>query len=221
MNKPAEFLHIQPTDRPRVNCSVVIATFGANSFWLVARDLAWKIIDSQYIPPHEVICVHGETLAEARNYGAEVAETDWLIFLDADDDLDPLYCYEMMQGEGDIRRPSVIGFQQEEYGRVYIDPEPVMGSRYPLIQRNFLIVGCMVNRDIFLHVGGFDEWPVLEDWAMWLKCVCFGDASIEDVPKAIYRINDNHGRNKHPDIDKVAKKIRSRYSAAYLARKGS
>lgn len=206
----------EPNHRSRVGCSVIIGTYGDIAWYYQARSLAGKVTQGQYVPPHEVICVHADTLAEARNEGANRARTDWLIFLDADDELDPMYCYEMMRIEsGALRRPSVLGFMD---GR-QLDPEPVLGSRYPLLQRNFLIIGTMVNRDIFMSVGGFDdEYPCLEDWELWLKCVCYGDADIVDCPKAIYKINTpTDGRNGHPDQDQIAKKIRRKYATVWQA----
>lgn len=204
----------------RVGCSVIISTYGASDWYSRAFALAKTVAHGQYVPPHEIIVAHGETLAEARNFGGERAETDWLVFLDADDDLDPMYCYEMMQLEqGEIRRPSVLGFKNGER----LDPEPVIGPRYPLVQRNFLIIGCMVNRDIFRSVGGFDpKLPCLEDWDLWLRCVCYGEAEIVDCPKAIYHIHTpENGRNSHPKSHEVAKNIRRKYATVYRARGSS
>lgn len=140
----------------------------------------------------EVLRSHASTLQDARNNGAEEATGEWLVFLDADDELDVGYVEAMLDGDGDIRQPSTLGIvdgQPDDY--------PVLIPRRNLLEANFLVIGSMVRRSLFLDVGGFDDYPILEDWGLWLKLWIEG-AQIGSAPEAIYRVHVNqHGRNNH------------------------
>src|SRR5688500_13383139 len=92
---------------------VVIATFGNRDAWETLARKATHSALNQSQPADGVIWYHGDTLQEARNTGAERLGTDWLIFLDADDELDPLYVESMAGSSGDIRQPSTIGFYED------------------------------------------------------------------------------------------------------------
>lgn len=198
--------------------TIIIGTYGSAEWQRRGLILA-KNMRAKQTYPAVVMAHHGEDLQSARNLGAASATTNWLVFLDADDALDDYYCEAMSRTAGllshhnAILRPSVRGFRGEDW----LDPMPVMGKTYPLIQRNFLTIGSMVSRYLFQAVGGFDAWPCLEDWALWLKCVCESHATIFDVPDAVYFINDEHERNQHADIDAVAHEIRNLYRGRYQA----
>lgn len=161
--------------------SVVIGTYGDEEHWKPFVDRASRSAASQ---PCEVIHSHHKTLAMARNAGAELATGDWLIFLDADDELSPGYVEAMLAVPGDVRRPSTLGISPDGTE----DDEPVLIPRKPLIDGNFIVIGAMVERERFLRLGGFNELPILEDWELWIRFAVDG-AEIVDVPDAIYRVN--------------------------------
>ncbi|MBK6580440.1 MAG: glycosyltransferase [Sandaracinaceae bacterium] len=56
---------------------------------------------------HDAVHVHGKTLAAARNIGAQAATTEWLVFLDADDELSEGYCDAILAADGDLRAPAL------------------------------------------------------------------------------------------------------------------
>lgn len=187
--------------------SIILGTYGDEWWKDEAEKLAIDTINSQG-EDCEVVRYHGETLAEARNHAARDANGDFLIFLDTGDALDPGYVTAMRAAKGDIRRPAVRGFTRDGF----IEDAPVLTPPpKSLFDRNYIVIGAAVRREMFFQVDGFSELPVLEDWDLWLKIVSFCDARVEDVPDAVYLINDSHDRNKHPDIDQVARGIRRRF----------
>lgn len=169
--------------------SIVIGTYGDRDLWASISQRAFDSAAAQTVSA-EVIRSHGDTLQEARNYGAEEATGEWLIFLDADDELDSRYVEAMLRAEGDIRQPSTLGIEDG-----VPDEFSVLIPRRNLLEANFLVIGSMVRRNLFLEVGGFDDYPILEDWALWLKLWVNG-ATIGAAPDAIYKVHVNRdGRN--------------------------
>lgn len=188
--------------------SVVVGTFGDYGVWRAYAERAIASIDRQTVRPLEVLHIHDADLATARNSGAAMANGDWLIFLDADDELDPGYLEAMEKATGDIRRPATLGVTDG-----LEDSEACMIPRKPLLQANFIVIGAMVQRDRFLRVGGFDPaLLVLEDWDLWLRMAIDG-AEIVDVPDAIYRVNvRSDSRNQDQGLHhETYRRIRSKY----------
>jgi hypothetical protein len=192
--------------------TVVIGTYGADEWKHRAATLATEVFETQTFTP-EIVWAHRDSLAEARNTGAEAAKGDWLVFLDADDKLEADFCswidyyrrHDALQA--DVFQTCVMGFNTEGF----IEDAPVLiPQKYPLIHGNYLTIGSPVRREKFLEVGGFDEWPMLEDWALWLKCEKAG-ALFSSMPEAVYYINDDHERNVSAQDYKIAQSIRRTY----------
>lgn len=179
--------------------SVIIATFG-NKQWMERSDRAFDSAQNQTQPALDIRRVHGETLAAARNEGAKLARGEWLIFLDADDELDPGYIEAMTKAvESTMHRSDYRTFlyQPATLGIVdgVPDPEPVLIPQRPLNEGNFMVIGTMMSRRIFDEVGGFEEWDAFEDWDLFCRCHNAG-AGFYPVPEAIYRVHVNpKGRN--------------------------
>lgn len=199
------------TPKPKV--SVIVATFGYDEpGWIDTYDGEgyWQDTDEDWLEDHpwevlaqkavksintnrddhrvEVIRVYGETLAKARNEGASRARGEWLIFLDADDELDENYIANMYAAavylKGDIFKPSTLGM----YDNGEVDKTPVLIPKRNLLRANHIVIGAMVRKTMFEAAGGFMELPALEDWDLWLRCVLMHDAKVVEVPTAIYRV---------------------------------
>lgn len=181
--------------------SVVVSTFGDESW----KGLAQRAIDSalrQSMAAEDVYYNHCDTLHEARNLGAEQAKGDWLVFLDADDELDYSYIEEMHRvilDEGYSRpwlvQPHTLGVQGGKE-----DPHAVLIPKRNLIDANYLVIGTAVRRDQFLRVGGFRDLPLYEDWDLWLRCVMDGAKVTSSL--AIYRIHVNDNSRNMPAREK-------------------
>lgn len=194
--------------------AVVIGTFGDDQWFNRGDQLRADIGIYQTVRPI-VIHSHEDSLQGARNGGALQAPESvrWLVFLDADDDLDAHFVETLLEykGDADILQTAVRGFALGEDGwtREWLDPVPVLHQqKYPLKTTNFLSIGSPIKPETFWVAGGFGDWPVLEDWDLWLRCYSRG-AQFDELYDAVYFINDAHSRNCHPDIDNIARQIRA------------
>lgn len=192
-----------------MEATIIIATYGGSE-WARLAEKATASAREQTVPA-QVIPLHAQTLAQARNSAAYMASTEWLIFCDADDTLDPRYVEKMLEPLDDstLRQPSTLGV----YPDGAEDSTPVLIPARPLDQSNYLVIGSMCKREAFLDVGGFDDsLPVLEDWDLWLRLWKAG-AVIGARPEAIYRVGVNpNSRNQDRGVhNRYYNKIRRRY----------
>lgn len=138
----------------------------------------------------DVILATGRTLAESRNAGARAASSEWICFLDADDELEHGFVEAMARASADVRVPAwrqCRGLRRRD--AIAIEPGP-------LLDANMLPIGCVLRRELFLEVGGFLEWPILEDFCLWQRCEVAG-ATFELVADAVYAAHVTSGsRNR-------------------------
>ena len=91
-----------------MDVSIVVATFGDNSWINIADNFALASAKGHFWNT-PIVRVHGgSTLAEARNAAADLVRTEWICFLDADDELYPGYFDEMEKATGDLRVPRLF-----------------------------------------------------------------------------------------------------------------
>ena len=182
--------------------SIIVATYGGEEWLALARTRALPSALMQ--EAHEVIDHHDPeaSIAQTRNAGAERANGDWLCFLDADDELGSGYLPAMQRaheqrggadGIPPLLTPAVSYVRKERRtGRVgFLD------RGFPLTDDNWLVVGTLVRRDLFMQVGGFSDYPHgFEDWSCWAKCWKAG-AEIVKVPDAVYYAHVNpHSKHR-------------------------
>jgi glycosyltransferase involved in cell wall biosynthesis len=118
--------------------------------------------------------IHQENrgLSAARNAGARGAETDYLVFLDADDRLEPAFCSTLSAALRSAPPEASHSYCQERITGIRTglwrvpDWDPML-----LLLTNLHPVTAMVRRDRFEAVGGFDETlrDGYEDWDLWLR----------------------------------------------------
>lgn len=170
-----------------MDVTIAVCTFGADEWRMLARDRALPSAEAQGVP---VIQVHGDTLQGCRNEALEKCETPWLIYLDADDELEPDYCANMVGGQGDVRAPRVRRIKNGRSKRLTYMPRVwnhghvCTGECLP--EGNWVTLGAMTRVDLLREVGGWGPEPVYEDWALWLRCWKAG-ADIQPCHSAIYR----------------------------------
>jgi len=189
--------------------SVIIATY--NDQWVTDHrfDIEWSVRSAaqQHDLSTEVVRIHRDTLHEARNEGALKAKGSRLVFLDGDDWLEPDFTQLIVEPE-DILQPRTRFWTKAT--NEFTPPEYI-APRADLLDGNHLIVGCPVNRQLFLDVGGFDDWPIYEDWALWLKMrkagATFGKTS------GVYNIQTQpQGRNAGEYAGTTYDQIRATYA---------
>lgn len=186
-----------------VNFSVIIGTYGNLDDWAALAARAHQSAEVQTVAPVDIIWEHADSLQEARNNGAAKARGDHLVFLDADDELDPGYLAAMSEAvwrntvRSDCKtflyQPATLGIVD---GRE--DAEAVMIPERKLDTGNFMVIGTVVEKWMFDYVGGFYDWPIYEDWCLWIRCHQAG-AGFVKVPEAVYRVNVNMASRNNAD----------------------
>lgn len=181
-----------------MDVTVVIASYGQGPY----RELALKRAQPSAIhQATEVVTVHfdGGTLAQVRNHGLAQVRTEWVCFLDADDELEPGYLEAMERGTADVRAPAVryVPWSADLSNHLHARARPaprmprVAGHHHDctadcLAYGNWLVIGSVARTELVREVGGFNEWPCYEDWDLWARCWQHG-ATFEALPEAVYR----------------------------------
>lgn len=188
--------------------SIVIASYGDDRWAQLGDERAYSSAADQ--EAWQIVRVHQPdgNVATARNAGALDATGDWLIFLDADDELASGYVGAMQraleQEGGDgltlLLTPAV------SYRRGRRAEPPKFWPVCDLVHGNWMVIGTCVPRALWEQVGGFDDRPdygAYEDWAFWIKCVKAGARPVK-VPKAIYVAHVEPG-SRHRDAPRQEK----------------
>lgn len=158
-----------------------------------------------------------------RNQGIREATTEWVGFLDDDDELYPRHverCLAVGEETGadlvypwfDIKRSGRIAGDfttqytvagQHAFGLPWSD-----AHEQELLVSNFIPVTVLVRRETLLSVGGFvqprsPEWPHsdCEDWGTWQRLLTHG-AKFAHVPERTWAYHW-HGRNSSGQPDKA------------------
>lgn len=176
-----------------MDATVIVGTFGGPEWSALAQARAIPSAEALGVPvAHfhgEQLETYGESLADCRNRAAQQAESEWLCFLDSDDELQPGFFDAMERANADLRTPQV---QYVRRGRVH---DPMFWPEGDLRNGNHLIVSTLIRRDLFFEVGAFRDVLLYEDWDLWQRCWKAG-ATIEQVPGAVCRVHINP-KSKH------------------------
>lgn len=183
-----------------MDVTIVVGTFGSDQWRHLAEHRA---IPSGLAEGVQVIHSHAATLHEARNSGLDQVTTEWVIHLDADDELEAGYVQTMLTGAADVRAPAVryVRGRTAQWPRM----PRVAGHTHDcsadcLPMGNWLVVGSMARTDLLRQVGGWRDFSWSEDWDLWLRCHLSG-ASFEAIPQAVYRAHarpDSRNRGASP-----------------------
>ena len=189
--------------------SVIVATYGEDTWSTLASHRAIPSLkltnDDNLVLRHDPL----GTRASSLNDAAALSEKDWLLFLDADDELAPGYITAMRNAIQNnpgrvLLTPSV---QQIRKGR---PRAPFFFPECDFRTGNWLVIGTLIQRELFMEIGGFREHPHgLEDWNLWARAVRAG-ATVVKVPDAVYKAHMNP-RSKHH----VLSRNRAAYMEAY------
>jgi cellulose synthase/poly-beta-1,6-N-acetylglucosamine synthase-like glycosyltransferase len=165
--------------------AVVVGTYGGEEWVTLARERAL----ASAMPQASTYHVHADTLAGARNAGAMFAAGEgarWLVFLDADDELAPGYIAAMRAARSDGDPAPLLTPRVERVTRPGRAQPPRFMNEVPYRDGNWLVVGTAITSDLFHAIGGFEEWTMYEDWALFARAQKAG-ARVVRVPGAVYR----------------------------------
>jgi glycosyltransferase involved in cell wall biosynthesis len=154
-------------------------------------------------------------VSAARNAGASIACSDWIAFLDADDEYHPDFLYRCAELI-DAHKGKDISFIASNYllmnylsdasHQLAFNERDIAGEVvYLELSKGHRTPACsssvVVNRRKFQKIGGFPEdIRYFEDWTLWLKLSWSGKfLFISDPLSFIYR--DESGASFHSRVD--------------------
>lgn len=156
----------------------------------------------------KIFPIENSGVSVARNYGWQQAEGGYLLFLDADDLLEPSYLARtipmMAAGVGVVS----TGMQRFGLQNEYIQP------RISTFMRNDLPITSLIRREAFEEVNGFDPSIMYEDWDLWLRIIKAG-WSIAMLNEPLFRYRVRQGtRNamQTENAEKWQEQIRRRHA---------
>lgn len=196
-----------------MDLTVAIATYGTPDWADLAQQRAAPSAHALGLP---IVHVHSRTLAAARNAALEQVPTEWVVHLDADDELEAGFAAPMAAAAGDVRVPAVRYIHPDGHAEPVRMPQ-VAGHTHLcagacLPEGNWAVVGSVVRTDLVRQVGGWLNEPIYEDWSLWLRCHLAG-ATFEPVPQAVYRAH------RRPSSRNVALTIAQRRRAYHHIRR--
>jgi glycosyltransferase involved in cell wall biosynthesis len=187
-----------------MDVTICIATYGSPYWYQKGYECIGKIRETFPDTPSWFQHETDKTLAEVRNFMLNEIDTDYVIFLDADDSLHPDYLERMAEVQpATVTVPAVAYVRNRVTGPAHIPKVPgcpCVGFCGPacLDRGNYVVIGAKASTAALRAVGGFREWPMYEDWDLWLRVANIG-GSFVNCPRAIYYASFNeNSRNRAP-----------------------
>lgn len=158
---------------------------------LLAR--AVRSCEAQTTQPNKVITVldeHWEGPSQTRNRGLADVESEFVAFLDDDDELLPFHLEVCLMYAEDLDADLVYPMftREDRYNPFRVDGASPFGRPFDdrlrraiESENNFIPVTVLIRTEVVRAVGGFplrnsDEWPhhANEDWGLWRKLLAVG-----------------------------------------------
>jgi glycosyltransferase involved in cell wall biosynthesis len=134
-----------------------------------------KDILSQYNIKY--ISIDNQGVSTARNLGVKAAKSDWIAFLDSDDEWIPSKLEEQVQFS--LENPNINLIHTDEVwirNDVRVNPPKKYkkgGGDQFIPNLKLCAIGpstTLINKKMFLELGGFrEDYPCCEDYDLWLK----------------------------------------------------
>jgi glycosyltransferase involved in cell wall biosynthesis len=131
-------------------------------------------------------------LSASKNAGVEVARGRYIVFVDADDSVMPLFLERTVPKLDELDGVGVVTTGAEIFGRRRGVYEPPPHDLVTLLWRNVVAgSGSLFRRVCWEQIGGYDVDGV-EDWDFWIGMVEHG-WTWEVVPETLYRFRLRRG----------------------------
>ena len=141
-------------------------------------------------------------IAVTRNVGIAAARGEFILPLDADDNILPTFLErtvpQMVDGAGVVgtwlymepdERCQQMGHSWQELGPVHSSYPIFAPTREQILAGNSIAVCSLVRKDALKEVGGYaEDFPKgFEDWCLWASIVCSGNWKIKIVEEYLFR----------------------------------
>jgi glycosyltransferase involved in cell wall biosynthesis len=167
--------------------------------------------------PVELVRQENAGVSHARNCGARRANGQLLVFLDADDLLEPDYvarCWQVLSAE-----PATVAYAYTTM-RLFGTEEGIFESRdfsarFLVCDGNFIHASALMRREAFDQAGGFDpSWALgYEDYELYVRMLNLGYSGVLlDEPLLCYR---RHGQSRNVLTDEQLQSLLSRLACSY------
>lgn len=191
-----------------MDATVIVPVFGDIDHWTrVAQPAVRSALDQGW----PALVVAGATLADARNRGLGLVSTEWVVMVDADDELEPGFAAaaDAVAEGADVIVPAVR----------YVTDMAAAPPRIPRVSGhdhdcqpecltwgNWVVIGAPARMSTlaFPPAVRFGDWPVYEDWPFWVDAFLAGGRFVRQ-PAAIYRAHVRAGSRNRGETDHAAK----------------
>jgi glycosyltransferase involved in cell wall biosynthesis len=115
-------------------------------------------------------------VSKARDAAFKLSSGELILFVDGDDVLSPDYLEKMtlvLAKGADVAYPDIYHWAGKE-SRLVVLPKKITPKFVQDYQKVVMPVTCLMKRKVYEIVGGFKEWPVLEDLDFWVTAMCKG-----------------------------------------------
>lgn len=175
------------------------------------RKALWALKDAGYDVEigHENIGV-----CRARNHCLTKGQAEYVLFLDGDDHLDPLFLEKAWRrariAQADVVYPKMAIFS--EFGSVAhgsVQQGDFSASR--LFRDNYIPVTSLMKRDCVSEAGGFDDnlRSGFADWELWIRLALLGKVFIFESEAVLYY-------RHHPDAMSHSSNARQEELISYI-----
>ncbi len=161
---------VQIADNPE--CEIIIVNDGSND------GLTKKVVSDLASERVSVIHQSNKGLSAARNVGIASAKGEYILLLDADNQIDPQYAIKAAEVLDANQETSIVYSDHYRFGsglEESVFKVPVF-SPYRLLAGNSIDACAVFRKSVIDIIGGFDESGMIgyEDWEFWIRCWSHG-----------------------------------------------